>query len=87
MVDRASVAGASVEPALLAELCADVSDLDQVLIGLVRAQIFSVDHDRLSSEQGRYQFVQSAVRQVAYATLSRRDRKQIAPAAARRHVA
>jgi len=76
VVDRASVAGASVEPALLTELCADVADLDQVLTGLVRAQIFSVDHNRLSSEQGRYQFVQSAVRQVAYATLSRRDRKQ-----------
>ena len=76
VVDRASVAGGSVEPALLAELCADVTDLDRVLGDLVRAQIFTVDHDRLSSEQGRYQFVQSAVRQVAYATLSRRERKQ-----------
>ena len=47
-----------------------------VLADLVRAQIFTVDHDRLSSEQGRYQFVQSAVRQIAYATLSRRERKQ-----------
>jgi class 3 adenylate cyclase len=77
VVDRASVAGGSVEPALLAELCADVPDLDSVLAALVRAQIFTVEHDRLSSEQGRYQFVQSALRQVAYATLSRRDRKQV----------
>ena len=77
VVDRASVAGGSVEPALLAELCADVPDLDAVLAALVRAQIFAVEHDRLSSEQGRYQFVQSALRQVAYATLSRRDRKQV----------
>ena len=77
MVDRASVAGASVEPSLLAELCDDVPDLDAVLAALVRAEIFTVHHDRLSSEQGRYQFVQSVVRQVAYATLSRRDRKQI----------
>ena len=76
VVDRASVAGGSVEPALLAELCDDVSSLDLVLSGLVRAEIFSVDQNRLSSEQGRYQFVQSAVRQVAYATLSRRERKQ-----------
>jgi hypothetical protein len=76
VVDRASVAGGSVEPELLAELCTDVFDLDRVLGDLVRAQIFTVDHDRLSSEQGRYQFVQSAVRQVAYATLSRRERKQ-----------
>lgn len=76
VVDQASVAGASVEPAVLAELCTDVADLDRVLADLVRAQIFTVDHHRLSSEQGRYQFAQSAVRQVAYATLSRRDRKQ-----------
>jgi hypothetical protein len=77
VVDRASVAGGSVEPELLAELCPDIPDLDDVLAALVRAQIFTVEHNRLSSEVGRYQFVQSALRQVAYATLSRRDRKQI----------
>ena len=77
VVDRASVAGGSVEPSLLAELCTDIADLDEVLAGLVRVQILTVEHDRLSSEQGRYQFVQSALRQVAYATLSRRDRKQV----------
>ena len=52
-------------------------DLDAVLATLVRAEILTVEHDRLSSEQGRYQFVQSVVRQVAYATLSRRDRKVV----------
>jgi hypothetical protein len=77
VVDRASVAGGSVEPSLLTELCADVPELDKVLAALVRAQIFTVEHNRLSSEQGRYQFVQSALRQVAYSTLSRRDRKVI----------
>ena len=77
VVDRASVAGGSVEPDLLAELCDDIPDLDALLAALVRAQILTVEHDRLSSELGRYQFVQSAVRQVAYATLSRRERKQI----------
>jgi class 3 adenylate cyclase/tetratricopeptide (TPR) repeat protein len=77
VVDRASVAGASVEPDLLAQLCDDVPDLDSTLGALVRAQILTVEHDRLSSEQGRYQFVQSALRQVAYATLSRRDRKLV----------
>ncbi len=77
VVDRASVAGGSVEPSLLAELCVDIPDLDAVLAALVRAEIFTVEHDRLSSEQGRYQFVQSVLRQVAYATLSRRDRKQV----------
>jgi hypothetical protein len=76
VVDRASVAGGSVEPDLLAELCDDVPGLEQVLTELVRSQILTVDRDRLSSDEGRYQFVQSAVRQVAYGTLSRRDRKQ-----------
>ena len=76
VVDRASVAGDSVEPTVLAELCPDVPDLDQALAGLVRAQILRVEASRLNSEQGRYQFVQSAVRQVAYGTLSRRERKQ-----------
>jgi class 3 adenylate cyclase len=75
IVDRASGAGDSVDPRVLAELCPDVPDLDQALTGLVRAQILHVEASRLSSEQGRYQFVQSAVRQVAYATLSRRERK------------
>jgi class 3 adenylate cyclase len=77
VVDRASVAGGSVDPALLAELCSDIPDLEAALAALVRSQIFTVEHDRLSSEQGRYQFVQSALRQVAYSTLSRRDRKAI----------
>jgi class 3 adenylate cyclase len=77
VVDRLSVAGSSLEPELLAELCTDVTDLDRVLAGLVRAQILAIDRDRLSSEAGRYGFVQPAVQQVAYATLSRRDRKQL----------
>jgi len=34
-----------------------------------------LDTDRFSAERGRYRFVQSVVRQVAYSTQSRRDRK------------
>ena len=77
VVDVGSVAGQSFEPELLAALCGDVVDLDRALQDLVRAQILTLERDRLSSEQGRYQFVQSAVRQVAYSTLSRRERKRI----------
>jgi class 3 adenylate cyclase len=76
VVDLASVAGDSVEPGLLAELCADVPEFHQVVSSLVRAQILRVEASPLSSEAGRYQFVQSVVRQVAYGTLSRRGRKQ-----------
>ena len=46
-----------------------------MLAGLVRLQILSQETSRFSAEFGQYQFVQSVVRQVAYATLSRRDRK------------
>ncbi len=53
----------------------DVDELDETLKGLVRKQILSVETDRFSSERGQYRFVQAVVRQVAYDTLSRRDRK------------
>jgi len=49
--------------------------LDAVLDGLRRREIVTVQTDRFSAERGQYRFVQSVVRQVAYATLSRRDRK------------
>jgi class 3 adenylate cyclase/tetratricopeptide (TPR) repeat protein len=75
VVDRASVLGGSFHRDELAEICPGVPDLDDVLAGLVRLQILSRESSRLSAEFGQYQFVQSAVRQVAYATLSRRDRK------------
>jgi tetratricopeptide (TPR) repeat protein len=46
-----------------------------VLARLVRLQILNQEASRLSAEFGQYQFTQSVVPQVAYATLSRRDRK------------
>jgi class 3 adenylate cyclase/predicted ATPase len=45
------------------------------LAELVRREVFSVSADRLSPEQGSYGFAQNMLRQVAYDTLSRRDRK------------
>ncbi|HET6626178.1 MAG TPA: adenylate/guanylate cyclase domain-containing protein [Nocardioidaceae bacterium] len=75
VVNEASVLGASFRKEMLAALCADLADLDEVLAGLVRLQILGLESSRFSAEYGQYQFVQSVVRQVAYATLSRRDRK------------
>ena len=43
---------------------------------LQRKEILATETDRFSAERGQFRFVQSVVRQVAYATLSRRDRKQ-----------
>ncbi|HEV3294885.1 MAG TPA: AAA family ATPase, partial [Streptosporangiaceae bacterium] len=42
---------------------------------LVRREVFTVSADPLSPERGSYQFAQHMLRQVAYDTLSRRDRK------------
>ena len=75
VVSQASVLGSSFRKEAIAGLCGDVPDLDDVLSSLVRLQILSQESSRLSAEFGQYQFVQSVVRQVAYATLSRRDRK------------
>ena len=45
------------------------------LADLVRREVLSVSADPLSPERGSYQFAQEMLRQVAYDTLSRRDRK------------
>ncbi len=45
------------------------------LADLVRREVLSVSADPLSPERGNYQFAQEMLRQVAYDTLSRRDRK------------
>jgi hypothetical protein len=45
------------------------------LADLVRREVLSVSADRLSPERGSYRFAQEMLRQVAYDTLSRRDRK------------
>ncbi len=67
--------GSSFTRAAIAGLCPDVADLDGALAGLVRFQLLRQDSDRFSAELGQYRFVQSGVRNVAYGTLSRRDRK------------
>ena len=45
------------------------------LAELVRREVLAVSADPLSPERGSYQFAQDMLRQVAYDTLSRRDRK------------
>src|ERR1700722_7538868 len=63
-----------------AEALIAVSGLDEqavrgALAELVRREVLSVSADPLSPERGSYQFAQQMLRQVAYDTLSRRDRK------------
>jgi class 3 adenylate cyclase/tetratricopeptide (TPR) repeat protein len=58
-------------------------DLDDVLGSLVRREYLVLDVDPRSSERGQHRFVQSVVREVAYGTLARRDRRERHLAAAR----
>jgi class 3 adenylate cyclase/tetratricopeptide (TPR) repeat protein len=45
------------------------------LATLVRRELLSLEADPRSPERGQYTFVQSLIREVAYATLARRDRR------------
>src|SRR5580693_7032542 len=61
--------------ALIAVSGRDEDIVRAALADLVRREVLSVSADRLSPERGSYQFAQEMLRQVAYDTLSRRDRK------------
>jgi class 3 adenylate cyclase/tetratricopeptide (TPR) repeat protein len=61
--------------ALIAVSGRDEDIVRAALADLVRREVLSVSADPLSPERGSYQFAQEMLRQVAYDTLSRRDRK------------
>jgi class 3 adenylate cyclase/tetratricopeptide (TPR) repeat protein len=61
--------------ALIAVSGQDQATVQAALADLVRREVLSVSADPLSPERGSYQFSQQMLRQVAYDTLSRRDRK------------
>jgi class 3 adenylate cyclase len=71
----ASVLGHSFTRDGLTALDPDIGDLDEVLASLQRREILRVVQDQRSAERGQFTFVQGVVRQVAYATQSKRDRK------------
>ncbi|MDT7573163.1 MAG: hypothetical protein QOE05_3337, partial [Actinomycetota bacterium] len=73
LVQNAAVLGTSFSRAGLEAL--EPAGLDDLLPSLVRKEIFELQTDPRSPERGQYRFVQAVVRQVAYDTLSRRDRK------------
>ena len=61
--------------ALIAVSGQDEAVVRAALAELVRREVLSVSADPLSPERGSYGFAQQMLRQVAYDTLSRRDRK------------
>ena len=76
LVTDAAVLGASFPAeALIAVSQQDEPTVRVALAELVHREVLAVSADPLSPERGSYQFAQQMLRQVAYDTLSRRDRK------------
>ena len=84
LLQDGSVLGQTFSTAALAAV-ADESPalLEPRLRGLVHREILQLDTDPRSPERGQYGFTQALVREVAYATLARRDRRARHLAAAR----
>ncbi len=84
LVADASVLGQSFTIEALAALSGvERSTLESQLAGLVRRELLQREVDPRSPELGQYVFVQALIREVAYNTLSKKDRRQRHLAAAR----
>ena len=84
LVADASVLGQSFSVAGLTAVSGQASDvLEPRLKALVRRELFDVEIDPRSPERGLYRFVQSLIREVAYGTLAKRERRTRHLAAAR----
>ena len=84
LVADASVLGQSFTVAGLAAISGRAADdLEPRLKLLVRRELFEVEIDPRSPERGQYRFVQSLIREVAYGTLAKRERRARHLAAAR----
>jgi class 3 adenylate cyclase/tetratricopeptide (TPR) repeat protein len=84
LLQDAAVLGQSFTPAGLAAVSGlEPAAIEEHLRNLVRAEVFNHEIDPRSPERGQYAFVQALIREVAYNTLSRKDRKTRHLAAAR----
>jgi class 3 adenylate cyclase len=84
LVADAAVLGQSFSLAAVAAVAGqDSAALEPRLRGLVRRELLVLQADPRSPERGQYAFVQALIREVAYNTLAKRDRKVRHLAAAR----
>ncbi|MEO8229035.1 MAG: adenylate/guanylate cyclase domain-containing protein [Chloroflexota bacterium] len=84
LVADAAVLGQSFTPAAVAAVSGvDPASLEPRLRALVRRELLVQQVDPRSPERGQYAFVQALIREVAYNTLAKRDRKTRHLAAAR----
>ena len=75
VADAAVLGGTFPAEALIAVSDQSEEQVRRLLAQLVRREVLGVRADPLSPQRGHYAFVQTMFRQVAYDTLSRRDRK------------
>jgi tetratricopeptide (TPR) repeat protein len=76
IVQDAAVLGKTFSAASLGALSAvPAGELEPLLDGLVRKEVFGLQLDPRSPEHGQYGFLQDLIRQVAYDTLAKRDRR------------
>jgi class 3 adenylate cyclase/tetratricopeptide (TPR) repeat protein len=75
LLQQASVLGQTFTLGGLAAISSQGPDLKERLLALVRRELLTHDTDPRSPERGQFGFVQALVRDVAYNTLSKRDRK------------
>jgi tetratricopeptide (TPR) repeat protein len=84
LLEDAAVVGQSFTLAALSGVSGfDESDLEPRLRALVRREVLTLQADPRSPERGQYAFVQALIREVAYNTLARKERKARHLAAAR----
>ena len=84
LIQDAAVLGQSFTPVAVAAVAGiDVPLVEPRLGGLVRRELLTLDVNPRSPERGQYAFVQALIREVAYNTLARKDRKTRHLAAAR----
>jgi tetratricopeptide (TPR) repeat protein len=76
LVQDAAVLGKTFSKSALAAVSGSGDgDLDTSLAALVRKEVLSLQVDPRSPERGQFSFLQDLLRQVAYETLSRKERK------------
>ena len=84
MIQDAAVLGQSFTlDGLAAVSSLERDQVDEIARSLVRRELLAHDLDPRSAERGQYSFVQALIREVAYGTLARRDRRSRHLAAAR----
>ena len=84
LVSDAAVLGQSFTPAGLSAVSGiEEGELEPRLRTLVQRELLTLEADPRSPERGQYAFVQALIREVAYNTLAKRDRKTRHLAAAR----